>query len=42
MYYLQLQDAGCPIGRHEIKNEEWLMLGTLKLEREKLGINTNG
>jgi len=33
-----LQDAGCPIGRHELGNTEWQMLGAIKTEREKNAI----
>jgi len=31
-----MQDAGCQIGRHELTNEEWLALGTIKTERDKI------
>ena len=34
--YLSLQDAGCPIQRHELVDREWQWLGTLKREREKI------
>lgn len=33
---MRLQDAGCPIGRHELTNTEWLELGILKLVRMEL------
>ena len=36
--YLSLQDAGCPIMRHELTNFQWQMLGVLKNEREKITI----
>ncbi|MDD5774361.1 MAG: hypothetical protein PHS64_00285 [Candidatus Omnitrophica bacterium] len=36
MDYLSLQHAGCPIGRHELTNDEWKCLGTIKGEFERL------
>jgi len=36
--YLALIDAGCPIERHELRNEEWRALGILRKEREKVTI----
>ena len=42
MYYLSLQDAGCPIGRHELLNNEWQLLGLLKIEREIIGVEKHG
>ena len=33
-HYLGLQDAGCPVGRHELTDEDWLLLGIVKRERE--------
>ena len=36
--YLALIDAGCPIGRHELRNEEWRALGILREERGKVAI----
>ena len=35
--YLALQTGGCPIGRHELTNEEWRLLGLIKSELEKIG-----
>lgn len=34
--YLSLIEAGCPVGRHELTNEEWLMLGNVKMEKERI------
>ncbi|MDF1537145.1 MAG: hypothetical protein P1S46_11760 [bacterium] len=34
--YLGLLDAGAPVGRWELTDEEWSILGALKLEREKV------
>jgi len=31
---LGMQDAGCPLGRHDLKNHEWQLLGILKNERQ--------
>lgn len=36
MYYLALQDAGCPLGRHELTNMEWMGLAMVKDERKRL------
>jgi hypothetical protein len=33
---LNMQDNGCPLGRHELKNHEWLWLGIIKDERFKI------
>lgn len=33
---LALLDAGCPIGRHELTDEQWTILGMLRAERERL------
>lgn len=33
---LALQDAGCPIERHELTNFEWQALGVIKAERERV------
>jgi len=33
---LALQDAGCPIERHELTNMEWKALGVVKAERERI------
>lgn len=32
--FLALQEAGCPLGRHELTNAEWRLLGHLKRERD--------
>ena len=42
MYYLSLQDAGCPIERHELRDELWILLGVLKTEREIISIEKHG
>ena len=34
--YLSLIEAGCPVARHELTNEEWMLLGTIKMEKEKI------
>jgi len=36
--YIALQNAGCPIERHELTNREWHQLGIVKSEIEKIGI----
>ena len=36
--YLGLMDSGCPLGRHELTNHEWRMIGLLKNERAELQI----
>lgn len=34
--YLAMLDAGCPVERHELTNNEWLALGIIKVESERL------
>jgi hypothetical protein len=34
--YLRLLDIDCPVERHELRDEEWLMLRDLKMERDKI------
>lgn len=34
--YLGLINSGCPVGRHELTDDEWLLLGTVKIEQEKI------
>ena len=34
--FIALQDAGAPVGRHELSDDEWLLLGRLKAERMEL------
>jgi len=29
-----MMKAGCPIERHELTNDEWLLLGVVKTEQE--------
>lgn len=36
MHYLDLQDAGCPLGRHELADHEWKALLALKGERDRI------
>jgi len=36
MDYIGLINSGCPIGRHELRNEEWLALGAMKDELERI------
>ena len=33
---MSLLDSGCPVGRHELKNEEWRMLGIIRNERDRI------
>lgn len=33
---MNLQAAGCPVGRHELRDELWLALGVVKRELERL------
>mgnify|MGYP001582295509 FL=1 len=35
MHYMNLQDAGCQLERHELTDEQWKLLLVLKQEREK-------
>lgn len=32
----KMQDAGCQLGRHELRNPEWLWLEIVKDEREQI------
>lgn len=34
--FLAMLDADCPVGRHELTNNEWLALGVIKTERDRL------
>lgn len=36
MRFLSLQDAGCPLQRHEMTNADWIRLGLLRAERSRL------
>lgn len=36
--YAAMQAAGCPIGRHELANHEWIMLGIVKTEQERIAM----
>ena len=31
-----MQNAGCPIGRHELTNDQWRWLGKIKGELERI------
>ena len=33
---MSLEDAGCPLGRHELLDDEWLAFGQLKVERDSI------
>ncbi len=33
---MDLLDAGCPVGRHELTDPEWIAMGILKAERQRL------
>lgn len=35
LHYARLVDAGCPVGRHELLDREWIALGIIKAERIK-------
>lgn len=32
--YLELQDGSCPLGRHELLDEHWRLLGYMRTVRE--------
>lgn len=36
MEFISLQDAGCPLGRYELNRYEWIAVGAIRAEREKL------
>jgi hypothetical protein len=36
--YLGLINAGCPVGRHELSDIEWLLLGAIKSEYERIAL----
>lgn len=36
LYYLQLEDGTCPVGRYELLDHEWIDKGVLKAEWERL------
>ena len=36
LHVLALLDAGCPVGRHELCNNDWVALGAVKRERDRL------
>lgn len=35
LHFLRLLDAGCSVPRSDLSDEEWLMIGQLKTDREK-------
>ncbi|MDI6808267.1 MAG: hypothetical protein QME66_04700 [Candidatus Eisenbacteria bacterium] len=37
--YLDLLDAGCPVSRHELTDEEWRLVGIVKSERERFAVD---
>jgi hypothetical protein len=37
-----LIDSGCPVGRHELKDTEWMLLGALRIERDRLAAGGKG
>ncbi len=36
MGIMELVEAGCPVGRHELRDEHWRLVPALKAERERL------
>ena len=38
MDFIALLNAGCPVERHELTNDEWRAVGILKAEFEKLAV----
>ena len=36
--YRAMIEAGCPVGRHELTNREWIQLGAIRAESEKLAL----
>jgi hypothetical protein len=40
IHYLRLLEAGCPVGRHELTDQEWLILGIIRKEWERLAAPT--
>jgi hypothetical protein len=36
LHYFRIQSAGCVLGRHELTDFEWLALGRIKTQWEKL------
>ena len=37
--FLLLQDGGCPIGRHELLDWQWRMLGYMRSVRDKYAVD---
>lgn len=38
LFYLALTDSPCDVGRHELTNDDWIALGRLRTERERLAM----
>lgn len=36
--YINLQEAGCPVGRHELTDGQWLLLGRIRGELRQLAM----
>lgn len=36
LYYGGLVNSPCPVGRHELTNREWILVGILNNRREEL------
>jgi len=36
--YRAMIDAGCPVERHELTNQEWIWLGLIRAESEKMSL----
>ena len=36
LHYMGLLEAGCPVGRHELTDREWILLGQIKSEQHKI------
>jgi hypothetical protein len=34
--YESLIEGGCPVGRHELTDIEWIWLGMIRVERQKI------
>lgn len=38
LFYMALTDTPCKVGRHELRNADWIALGRLKAERDKMAL----
>jgi hypothetical protein len=36
LFYMALSDSPCRVGRHELTNMDWIALGTLRAERDRM------